>query len=161
MLSSRGQRQIYVHVFSSAARFAPSSVAQVSSQQFATQLGGFSNSVRLSREKDYYLRHVRPSVRPYITARPSPDGSPSNLILETFAKICRANPNFVTIGQKYRAGTLHDDFSTFHCCRPHTIILGTLHDDFSTFHCCRPHTIAITAVQQCNRYTLFYPVTLT
>jgi hypothetical protein len=45
----------------------------------------------------YYLRHVRPSVCPHVSARLPLDEFPLNLILRTFIKICRG------IGQKYRA----------------------------------------------------------
>ena len=150
------------YLLSGAARFTSYTVAQVSSQQFAAQHGGFGNSSKIAGafakvgKNDYYLRHVRP----YISGRLSLDGFPSDLILETFFKICRENPKFVKIGQEYRAGTLHDDVSRFTVAgdinRHHSTADMQL-NNVADMHCCilslscnTVHTITF-PWQQCLR----------
>lgn len=51
----------------------------------------------------YQLRHVCPSISPQLSARLPLAEYSWNLILGTFTKMCRKIPDFVKIGQQYRA----------------------------------------------------------
>jgi len=60
-------------------------------------LGAFAE---LRKKKDYYLRHVCPSVRTHGTTRLSLYGFSLNLISEYLSKICRETSSATEIGQE-------------------------------------------------------------
>lgn len=63
---------------------------------------------------------VRPSVCPLVSpllSAPLPlDGSPSDLTMSTYTKICRESPNLAKIGQKYLTLYIETDVRKFDSC---------------------------------------------
>ena len=67
------------------------------------QRGPLSGRVRTVAKSAYWLRQVRPSVRPLYQHAFRWMDFPWNSILGTFIENCLENPNLVKFGQKYRA----------------------------------------------------------
>jgi hypothetical protein len=76
----------------------------------------------LAKKPVYFVASVRPTAcRAYQFPL---YGYSQNLILESFIKIYRKNPNFAIIGKK--SGTVHEDLNKSYFCRRHKIAIEAM-----------------------------------